>query len=149
MWDLCTDMCDSVHVNTCVGASPQERVCARSASYRQCLQPGDSFCKRIFLGAWAAEAVTAPPPGLTVKTVWPLSRHALPVPACPCLLWSPSPHPTAALRRLSALAVRSPREEDPRGHPAHGACPSREGMSLQSAAVTQTETASSCFSRTG
>ena len=61
------------------------RVCVhalRAPPPTDCLRAGDSFYKAIVLGSWAAEAVTASPPGLTVKTAWPLSRHAL---AVPCL----------------------------------------------------------------
>ena len=118
MWDCAPAsviLCMSMHVCESKSSGMCVCVCVRATctpSYRECLQAGDSFYKRIFSGSWAAEAVTASPPGLTVKTVWPLSRHALPVPclspACPLPAEDSRSPPTAARLRLSSVAVRPP-----------------------------------------
>lgn len=135
-------------MHVCESKSSRTCVCDTcTPSYRECLQTGDSFYKRISLSSWAAEAVTASP-------TRPDCQDSLaPEPACPaCPLpaedsLSPPDSHWAVAQRCGCQFSPSP-EEDPRGHPAHRACPSQEGKSLQSPAVTQTETASSCFSRT-
>lgn len=72
-----------VYVCVCAGA--------HLPSCRECLQAGSTFYKRIFLGSWAAEAVTASPPGLTVKK------------AGPCPLRIPSPHLSLSAGAASSL----------------------------------------------
>lgn len=104
MWDLCTDICNSVHPKAVVGEPVLE--CVRMRVH-PLPPPSPQRAPLTFLERMLPALAASPRPD------W---RADAPLPA-----GVPSPHPRRWLSASSSPA------EDPAGHGAHTACPSRGG----------------------